>query len=82
MSLNIGQAPIAGTALAFIIPPGACSITVYSAAATTLYLGHKQEPHRIQRVRRLHLPDDLRRVQLQRRGHGVRAEHRSDNPRR
>ena len=39
MALNIGQAPIAGTAFAFIIPPGACSITVYSAAATTLYLG-------------------------------------------
>ena len=39
MSLNIGQAAIAGTAFAFTIPPGACSITVYSAAATTLYLG-------------------------------------------
>ena len=39
-------------------------------------------PHRIQRVRRVHLPDDLRRVRLQRRGHRVRAEHRGDNPRR
>lgn len=39
MSLNMGQAAIAGTAAAFTIPPGACSVTVYSAAATTLYLG-------------------------------------------
>ena len=39
MSLNMGQAAIAGTVAAFTIPPGACSITVYSAAATTLYLG-------------------------------------------
>ena len=39
MSLNMGQAAIAGTAVAFTIPPGACTITVYSAAATTLYLG-------------------------------------------
>ena len=39
MSLNMGQAAIAGTAVAFTIPPGACSITVYSAAGTTLYLG-------------------------------------------
>ena len=35
----MGQAAIAGTAAAFIIPPGACSITVVSPAATTLYLG-------------------------------------------
>jgi hypothetical protein len=39
MSLNMGQAAIAGTAIAFAIPPGACSITVWSAAATTVYLG-------------------------------------------
>ena len=39
MAVIMGQAAIAGTVSAFIIPPGACSITVYSAAATTLYLG-------------------------------------------
>jgi len=39
MSLNMGQAAIAGTAVAFTVPPGACSVTVWSAAATTLYLG-------------------------------------------
>ena len=39
MALIMGQAAIAGTATAFTIPPGGCSITVYSAAATTLYLG-------------------------------------------
>ena len=39
MAVNMGQAAIAGTAIAFIIPPGACSVTVYSGAATTLYLG-------------------------------------------
>jgi hypothetical protein len=38
----MGQAAIAGTAFAFVIPPGACSVTVYSAAATTLYLGTKK----------------------------------------
>ena len=35
----MGQAAIAGTVQAFIIPPGACSVTVWSGAATTLYLG-------------------------------------------
>jgi hypothetical protein len=39
MSVNMGQAAIAGTATAFVIPPGACSVTVWSGAATTLYLG-------------------------------------------
>jgi len=39
MSLSMGQAAIAGTATAFTIPPGACFVTVWSAAATTLYLG-------------------------------------------
>lgn len=39
MAVNMGQAAIAGTAFAFVIPPGACSVTVYSGAATTLYLG-------------------------------------------
>ena len=39
MAMNMGQAAIAGTAQAFVIPPGACSITVWSGAATTLYLG-------------------------------------------
>lgn len=39
MSLIMGQAAIAGTTPAFTIPPGGCSITVYSGAATTLYLG-------------------------------------------
>ena len=39
MSVNMGQAAIAGTVQAFIIPPGACSVTVWSGAATTLYLG-------------------------------------------
>ena len=39
MALNMGQAAIAGTAVAFAVPPGACSITVWSGAATTLYLG-------------------------------------------
>ena len=42
MAVNMGQAAIAGTAFAFIIPPGACSVTVYSGAATTLYLGTQQ----------------------------------------
>ena len=35
----MGQAAIAGTAPAFTIPPGACSVSVWSPAATTLYLG-------------------------------------------
>jgi hypothetical protein len=39
MALNMGQAAIAGTVQAFIVPPGACSITVWSGAATTIYLG-------------------------------------------
>jgi hypothetical protein len=39
MAVIMGQAAIAGTAIAFTIPPGSCSVTVYSAAATTLYLG-------------------------------------------
>ena len=39
MALNMGQAAIAGTAIAFIVPPGACSVTVWSGAATTIYLG-------------------------------------------
>jgi hypothetical protein len=39
MAVIMGQAAIAGTATAFVIPPGACSVTVYSGAATTLYLG-------------------------------------------
>ncbi len=39
MAVNMGQAAIAGTVQAFIIPPGACSVTVWSGAATTLYLG-------------------------------------------
>ena len=39
MAVIMGQAAIAGTAIAFVIPPGGCSVTVYSAAATTLYLG-------------------------------------------
>ena len=39
MALNMGQAAIAGTVAAFTVPPGACSITVWASAATTLYLG-------------------------------------------
>ena len=39
VAVNMGQAAIAGTVQAFIIPPGACSVTVWSGAATTLYLG-------------------------------------------
>ena len=39
MAVNMGQAAISGTAFAFVIPPGACSVTVYSGAATTLYRG-------------------------------------------
>lgn len=38
----MGQAAIAGTVpvFAFIVPPGACNVTVYTpATATTLYLG-------------------------------------------
>lgn len=39
MAVNMGQAAITGTVPAFIVPPGACSVTVWSGAATTLYLG-------------------------------------------
>jgi len=39
VALNMGQAAIAGTVPAFTVPPGACSITFWSNAATTLYLG-------------------------------------------
>ena len=28
MAVNMGQAAISGTAFAFVIPPGACSVTV------------------------------------------------------
>lgn len=40
MGLNIGQWAIAGTVAVFEVPPGACSVTFYSTAATgQLYLG-------------------------------------------
>ena len=39
VAILMGQAAIAGTAPAFTIPPGACSVTVWSPAATTVYLG-------------------------------------------
>ena len=39
MAVNMGQAAIAGTVQAFVIPPGPCSVAVWSGAATTLYLG-------------------------------------------
>lgn len=39
VAVTMGQAAIAGTVQAFTIPPGPCSVVVWSAAATTLYLG-------------------------------------------
>jgi len=40
MALIVGQAAVAGTVQIFTIPPGACSVTFYSTAATgQLYLG-------------------------------------------
>ena len=40
MGLNIGQWAVAGTVAVFTVPPGACSVTFYSTAATgQLYLG-------------------------------------------
>ena len=40
MALNIGQWAISGTVPVFTVPPGACSVTFYSTAATgQLYLG-------------------------------------------
>ena len=39
VAIIMGQAAIAGTAPAFTIPPGACSVSVYCPAATTVYLG-------------------------------------------
>lgn len=40
MGLNIGQWAISGTVPVFQVPPGACSVTFYSTAATgQLYLG-------------------------------------------
>lgn len=40
MALIMGQAAVAGTKQIFTIPPGACSVTFYSAStAGTLYMG-------------------------------------------
>jgi len=40
MAIIMGQAAVAGTVPLFTIPPGACSVTFYSTAATgQLYLG-------------------------------------------
>ncbi len=40
MAIIMGQAAVAGTVQIFTIPPGACSVTFYSTAATgQLYLG-------------------------------------------
>jgi hypothetical protein len=39
MAVIMGQAAIAGTIAAFTIPPGSCSVTFWSGAATTVYLG-------------------------------------------
>lgn len=39
MAVVMGQAAIAGTVQAFTIPPGPCSVVVWTGAATTVYLG-------------------------------------------
>ena len=39
MALTFGQASVAGTVPLFTVPPGAVSLSFYSAAATTLYVG-------------------------------------------
>ena len=81
MSLSMGQAAIAGTVAAFTIPPGACSVTVYSAAATTLYLGTNKTGLTASNGYAVSTyPTTFGAYNVQRRGHRVRAEHRSDNP--